>query len=269
MSSTEKPTETTSPMPTSSSDKVGDVKPEAAFNEPSTVTTKSNVPPQLYTSNVQNIFSGLPNTGLMCNNLRPNPFSVTDAASSNSGILAKPKFSLKPSSFGGGVTGTGDQSHVAANTTSSTTTSTNPFLRPAKLNYDNEDDNSDGKQVCGVEPEKDAEQQAASSDSRKTNSDKTAEISSSTDVESNDVINSSEPGSSTQPPILTPALTTLSSNVFRAPQSSFVFGEALDSRVTNVTKENGTNGHSDPDEAQKPKTLTLEEAADEYKKQQV
>lgn len=232
--------------------------------QPDSVSTKSSNAPTTHLSSAQNIFSGRSTTGLMCNNLRANPFSVSDN-SGNSGILAKPKFSLKPSSF----SATGDASTAAEQNPPEPATSkealpepttSNPFLRPAKLSYDNDDSSAaDDKQLTEESSKQSAKESNGSKNGKETEKSPKESVA---EVKSDPVVTSSS-----QQPIL--AASTLTSHISRASQSSFVFGEALDSRVTNVTKENGTNGHSNTDEVQKPKMLTLEEAADEYKKQQV
>lgn len=248
----------------------------------------SNIQSQSHQSTAQKVFSGRPQAGLMCSNLRANPFSV--AESNASGILAKPKFSLKPSSF----VATGDSSlSVASSDQANALASSNPFLRPAKLNYDNEESENgstndkvaqdgstndkvvqDGStnHIVVQEPVNSSNQKAPCNDKGRADTDTAA---ADTDSCENTVSSSSDKlsSSSAKPkPILAAASSTEgftfgSSMSSRASQSSFVFGEALDARATNVTKENGN--HEEPDEAQKPKMLTLEEAADEYKKQQV
>lgn len=241
----------------------GETKTSTSNAEPSsTVVKSSNTPSQSHMSSAHNLFSGRPNAGLMCNNLRANPFSVSDNASSSSGILAKPKFSLKPSSFGADTSATGDQSQ------SGTSDSINPFLRPAKLSYDTEEDSGDGKQTSEALSKNPAVDNPMKTDNEKETDD-TSEISSSTEAVSAVPTSVSNASPSNHRSILKAVSTSLSSNVVRVPQASFVFGEALDSRVTNVLKEAATNGYSNEDEPQQPKSLTLEEAADEYKKQQV
>ncbi|XP_067941896.1 ran-binding protein 3-like [Watersipora subatra] len=251
MDASVKPDDSIAVSPATAAKSINNEKPLGNPNTDSPIAKPNNMSVQSHMSSAQHIFSGRPTTGLMCNNLRSNPFSVSDNSSNSSGILAKPKFSLKPSS----LSATGDASNSAEPSRPSAS-SNNPFLRPAKLSYDNDEDSGEGKQAVESSAEK-----STSSDNAKTEKESTT--SSSAKAKDTSDITKSE-----TKPILGPSASTFDSNISRAAQSSFVFGEALDSRVTNVTKENGTNGHPDTEEVQKPKMLTLEEAADEYKKLQ-
>jgi len=200
---------------------------------------------QSHSSMSQNVFSGRGSS------LCANPFSVSSNSSQPSGILAKPKFSLKPPTLN--ATGDSNASSVASNNPA-VVSSTNPFLRPAKLSYETNNDSLDKKtndvKSAPDETSNESDEKGASNDEPKEEVDKDS------DAEASQKSDNALPANST-------AELCASS---RAAQS-FIFGEGLDSRVMNVVKENGSNGISDSEE--KPKVLTLEEAATEYKKQQV
>lgn len=214
-------------------------------------------------STAQKVFGGKSNaaTDLKCSNLRSNPFSLGgDRLSTASSILAKPKFSLKPSSFGGGITDNHPVVPEGSDRAFFGIPPPNPFLRPATLNYDSDD--------------QETQEQKSSADHKPTDTNsgpETENTSSNAPQGASQDIQSSSNGSasllSTSPESLTVGQSLVAQNNLSQSSSSFVFGQGLDDRVTNVAKENGTsNGHVD---SKKPKAKTLEEAADEYKKQQV
>lgn len=247
----------------------------------SSTETKANAQ---ISSTAENVFGGRSGaTSLNCNNLSSNPFSPF-SSTGGGGILAKPKFSLKPASIPAPTSSTSSvttslDSGDASSSTVGTATNSNPFLRPAKLSYDNSDE-AQPTVASSNDNESSAVKSDATSDSASKEAAPVAPQPESSNTEVREVkasgsdMNMSLASSSSQPPKLGVNAGdgfTFGQNIAaRANQVSFVFGEKLDDRVTNAVKENGTNGHNPEDgEAQKPKIKTLEEAAEEYKKQQV
>ena len=219
-------------------------------------------------STAENVFSGRAgggnSTALNCQNLSSNPFSLSTGNTGTGGILAKPKFSLKPASFAVTAAQAGDADNNKP-TTDSQVSASNPFLRPAKLNYENSEDSD----TTNVKVSSSSQDQAKQTDSSESSGDQ-----SSAKADSN-----STKAAAVSPQTSLPAAASSSSGAGassgsftaqRVNQTAFVFGEKLDDRVINAAKENGgANGHSADEAEDKPKIKTLEEAAEEYKKQQV
>lgn len=230
--------------------------------------SNSNVPVSTAAiSTAQKVFGGKSNIGtdLKCSNLRNNPFSLSsERFTATSSILAKPKFSLKPSSFGGQAEARPPISEPSDRTSlGGASLTSNAFLRPATLNYDSDDQETAENKSTGVT----TQPEGSPSESTQTTTDapESGEAGLKDLASSNNGTSTSLLGASSE--IMTVGQTLGVHNNLAHSSSSFVFGEGLNDRVTNVAKENGTaNGHS---EAGKPKAKTLEEAADEYKKQQV
>lgn len=231
-----------------------------------------NSQPQLqpHVATAQNIFSGKSGAGMMCSNLRSNPFSIGSDQGSNSSttILAKPKFNLKPSQFGSAK---GDSSSVPVVTSTSSSSApsagvANPYIRPAKLNYDSDDaENSNADSSTTTKPV------VASGDKTDAETKKDNFIANQTAQNGLASFDETPSTSRTIARANTDTFGSFGQNLTTfsdTSSASFVFGEKLDDRVTNVTRENGaTNGHMS--EADKPRVQTVEEAVVEYKKQQV
>ena len=224
-------------------------------------------------STAENVFSGRAgggnSTALNCQNLSSNPFSLSTGNTGTGGILAKPKFSLKPASFAVTAAQAGDADNNKP-TTDSQVSASNPFLRPAKLNYENSED----LDTTNVKVSSSSQDQAKQTDSSESSGDQS---SAKADTNSTKAV-SPQPRLSAAAALKTEAPSSSSSagassasfTAQRVNQTAFVFGEKLDDRVINAAKENGgANGHSADEAEDKPKIKTLEEAAEEYKKQQV
>ena len=217
-------------------------------------------------STAENVFSGRAgggnSTALNCQNLSSNPFSLSTGNTGTGGILAKPKFSLKPASFAVTAAQAGDADNNKP-TTDSQVSASNPFLRPAKLNYENSED----LDTTNVKVSSSSQDQAKQTDSSESSGDQS---SAKADTNSTKAVSPQQSLSAAASSSSGAGASSGSFTAQRVNQTAFVFGEKLDDRVINAAKENGgANGHSADEAEDKPKIKTLEEAAEEYKKQQV
>jgi len=239
-----------------------------------------------HSTTAQKVFGGRSgaSVGMMCNNLQSNPFSVkTEEPSSSTNILAKPKFSLKPSSFGtssgfGVPSMTGPSVASGSLEKSSTTSSSathatvsathNAFLRPATLKYDDDEDHS----VTAHSTNASSTDGISAADAKASSWNGSTLTTASSDSSSNVL------SSATNPDALKGLEAsggmagnfTFGNSMASRATGSFVFGSDLDSRVTNAAREqNGSKQNGEAGEVEKPKAKTLEEAAAEYKKEQV
>ena len=217
-------------------------------------------------STAENVFSGRAgggnSTALNCQNLSSNPFSLSTGNTGTGGILAKPKFSLKPASFAVTAAQAGDADNNKP-TTDSQVSASNPFLRPAKLNYENSEDSD----TTNVKVSSSSQDQAKQTDSSESSGDQS---SAKADTNSTKAVSPQQSLSAAASSSSGAGASSGSFTAQRVNQTAFVFGEKLDDRVINAAKENGgAYGHSADEAEDKPKIKTLEEAAEEYKKQQV